>query len=417
MRITLPHVGESVTEAVIERWLKQVGDRVEKYEPLAEVVTDKVSMEMPSPVEGVLTDILVDAGQTIAMGAEIAEIATETEESATTEDAPPQQMSSPPQAIDRIGTLVKDATNVGPTGSGGPITTGVESDRPSTGARYSPAVLRLAELHNVDLALVTGTGHNGRVTRKDVQTYIDTPETTAETGSQQPGEDERVPLTAIRRMIAENMKRSVSEIPEAWSSMEVDMTNVMAARERAKDDFERREGARLTPLAFALKAVSESLRANPIVNSTWAGDAIVLKGRINIGVAIATERGLLVPVILDSDRLGVAGLAKAVDVLASKARENRLDVADVQGGTFTVNNTGALGSVMGKGIINHPQAAILNTEAIVKRPVIVGDAIAIRSMMNICLTFDHRIMDGREAGAFLADVKRRLECVDPAVCM
>ena len=415
MRITLPHVGESVTEAVIERWLKQVGDRVEKYEPLAEVVTDKVSMEMPSPVEGVLTDILVDAGQTIPMGAEIAEIATETDEVAPTEDATPPKASSPPQPLDRIGTLVKDATNVGPTGSGGPITTGVESDRPSTGARYSPAVLRLAEFHNVDLTLVSGTGLNGRITRKDVQAYIDTVQTVAAPSPERRDEDERVPLTAVRRMIAENMTRSVSEIPEAWSTMEVDMTNVMAVRERTKDDFERREGARLTPLAFALKAVSESLRANPIVNSTWADDAIVLKGRINIGVAIATERGLLAPVIQDADRLSVAELAKAVDDLASKARENKLNIEDVQGGTFTVNNTGALGSVMGKGIINHPQAAILNTESIVKRPVIIGDAIAIRSMMNICLTFDHRIMDGREAGGFLADVKRRLESVDPAV--
>ena len=415
MRITLPHVGESVTEAVIERWLKKVGDHVEKYEPLAEVVTDKVSMEMPSPVDGILVDILVDAGQTIPMGAEIAEIATETDEVAPTEDATPPKASSPPQPLDRIGTLVKDATNVGPTGSGGPITTGVESDRPSTGARYSPAVLRLAELHNVDLALVAGTGHNGRVTRKDVQAYIDTVQTVAEPSPERRDEDERVPLTAIRRMIAENMTRSVSEIPEAWSSMEVDMTNVMTARERTKDDFERREGARLTPLAFALKAVAKSLRTNPIVNSTWADDAIVLKGRINIGVAIATERGLLVPVIQDADRLSVAELAKAVDDLASKARENKLNIEDVQGGTFTLNNTGALGSVMGKGIINHPQAAILNTESIVKRPVIIGDAIAIRSMMNICLTFDHRIMDGREAGGFLADVKRRLESVDPAV--
>ncbi len=414
MRITLPHVGESVTEAVIERWLKQVGDRVEKYEPLAEVVTDKVSMEMPSPVEGVLTDILVDPGQTIPMGAEIAEIATESDEAAPTKDATPQPASSASQPLDRIGTLVKDATNVGPTGSGGPITTGVESSSPHAGARYSPAVLRLVELHSVDLSLVSGTGHNGRVTRKDVQAYIDTAQAAAEPVPKRSDDDKRVPLTAIRRMIAENMKRSVSEIPEAWSSMEVDMTNVIAARERAKDDFERREGARLTPLAFALKAVAESLRVNPIVNSTWADDAIVLKGRVNLGVAIATERGLLVPVIADADRLSVAELAKAVDVLASKARENKLSIEDVQGGTFTVNNTGALGSVMGKGIINHPQAAILNTESIVRRPVIIDDAIAIRSMMNICLTFDHRIMDGREAGAFLADVKRRLESVDLA---
>ena len=240
-------------------------------------------------------------------------------------------------------------------------------------------------------------------------------QTVAEPSPERRDEDERVPLTAVRRMIAENMTRSVSEIPEAWSTMEVDMTNVMAVRERTKDDFERREGARLTPLAFALKAVAESLRTNPIVNSTWADDAILLKGRVNLCVAIATERGLLVPVIPDADRLSVAELAKAVDDLASKARENKLNIEDVQGGTFTVNNTGALGSVMGKGIINHPQAAILNTESIVKRPVIIGDAIAIRSMMNICLTFDHRIMDGREAGGFLADVKRRLESVDPAV--
>ena len=177
-------------------------------------------------------------------------------------------------------------------------------------------------------------------------------------------------------MIAENMKRSVSEIPEAWSSMEVDMTNVMTARERYKDDFERKQSARLTPLAFALKAVAESLRANPIVNSTWADDAIILKGRVNLGVAIATERGLLVPVIPDADRLSVEQLAKSIDKLASKARTNRLDITDVQRGTFTVNNTGALGSVTGKGIINHPQAAILNTESIVKRPVIIDDAIA-----------------------------------------
>ena len=414
MRITLPHVGESVTEAVIERWLKQVGDRVEKYEPLAEVVTDKVSMEMPSPVEGVLTDILVDPGQTIPMGAEIAEIATESDDTSATTDDATQQASSPSQAMDRIGTLVKDATNVGPTGSGGPITTGVEPSESPAGARYSPAVLRLAELHNVDLSLVSGTGHNGRVTRKDVQTYIDSAQTSVEPIPERSGEDERVPLTPIRRMIAENMKRSVSEIPEAWSSMEVDMTNVMAARERAKGDFQLREGARLTPLAFALRAVAESLRANPVVNSMWADDAIVLKGQVNLGVAIATERGLLVPVIPGADRLSVAELAKAVHVLASKARENKLNIEDVQGGTFTVNNTGALGSVTGKGIINYPQAAILNTESIVKRPVIISDAIAIRSMMNICLTFDHRIMDGREAGAFLVDVKRRLESVDPA---
>jgi 2-oxoisovalerate dehydrogenase E2 component (dihydrolipoyl transacylase) len=411
MKIELPHVGESVTEAIIDRWLKQVGDRVEKYEALAEVVTDKVSMEMPSPVDGVVTSILVDAGSTVPMGTVIAEIAVDGEGPAQSET--PQDSSQAARPMDRIGTLVKGATNVGPTGSGGPITTGIESDEPLAKARYSPAVLRLAELHNADLAQIKGTGINGRVSRKDVQAYIESQATAVRSPSSPPEEDERVPLTAVRRMIAENMVRSTSVIPEAWLTMEVDMTNVMALRERVKDDFERRQGARLTPLAFALKAVAEALKANPMANSTWDGDAIVLKDLVNVGVAIATQKGLLVPVIQNADQLGVSGLAKNIDSLANKARQNKLDVTDMQGGTFTVNNTGALGSVIGKGIINHPQAAILNTEAIVKRPAIVGDAIAIRSIMNICLTFDHRILDGAEAGAFVADVKRRLEAVQP----
>ena len=415
MRITLPHVGESVTEAVIERWLKQVGDRVEKYEPLAEVVTDKVSMEMPSPVEGVLTDILVDPGQTIPMGAEIAEIATESDEAASHRGrrAPACAVSRPtarPDRHSRQGRHKRRPHRIGRTHHHRR-----RVEQPSCrGALLScrSEVGRDAQRRSLP-RLRDGSQRTNNPQRRANVYRLRTD--LRRTGIPEPsGEDERVPLTAIRRMIAENMKRSVSEIPEAWSSMEVDMTNVMAARERAKDDFERREGARLTPLAFALKAVAESLRANPIVNSTWADDAIILKGHINLGVAIATERGLLVPVIPDADRLSVAELAKSIDKLASKARANRLDIADVQGGTFTVNNTGALGSVTGKGIINHPQAAILNTESIVKRPVIIDDAIAIRSMMNICLTFDHRIMDGREAGAFLADVKRRLEGVDPA---
>ncbi len=413
MKIELPHVGESVTEAIIDRWLKEVGDRVEKYEPLAEVVTDKVSMEMPCPVDGVVTSILVDAGSTVPMGTVIAEIEVEGEEPTVTGAPTQQQLGHTQKPIDRIGTLVKDATNVGPTGSGGPITTGIESDEPEPRARYSPAVLRLAEIHNVDLAQITGTGINGRISRKDVQAYIDSQATSSAPSPSTSDEDERVPLTAVRRMIAENMVRSTTEIPEAWLTMEVDMTNVMAVRERVKDDFERREGVRLTPLAFALKAVAEALKANPLANSTWDKDAILLKKQINVGIAIATSKGLLVPVIHNADQVGVPELAKSIDSLAVKARQSKLDVTDVQGGTFTVNNTGALGSVMGKGIINHPQAAILNTEGIVKRPVVIGDAVAIRSMMNICLTFDHRIIDGAEAGAFVGDVKRGLEAVQP----
>ena len=414
MKIELPQVGESVTEGVIGKWLKQVGDRVEKYDPLVEVVTDKVSMEMPSPVSGVLANILANEGQTVPMGTAIAEIDAEGADESS-EGAPDGGVPSP-QVVDRTGTLLKDVAPVGPTGSGGPAAP-VRDGAPEAPPRYSPAVLRLAAEHRVDLSLVRGTGLGGRVTRKDVQSYVSDRDAQAETGGPEVKvlgsglDEERIPLTPIRRTIADNMVKSATQIPEAWTLVEADVTGLVQLRETVRGDFQRREGVRLTYLPFVLKAVAECLKENPLVNSTWGGDAIVLKRRINIGVAIATTEGLLVPVVHSADVQSVGELAKAVDDLANRARQGQLAVADVQGGTFTVNNTGALGSVAGKALINYPQAAILNTEAITKRPVVVNDAIAIRSMMNLCLTFDHRILDGAEAGAFLTDVKRRLEAL------
>ena len=416
MRIELPQVGESVTEGVIGKWLKQVGDRVEKYDPLVEVVTDKVSMEMPSPVSGVLAGILANEGETVPMGTAIAEIDTEGADEPS-EGAPAAGAVSP-HIVDRTGTLLKDVAPVGPTGSGGPAVP-VRDDAPGAPPRYSPAVLRLAAEHKVDLSLVRGTGLGSRVTRKDVQGYVSARDAQAEAGGPEVKvldsglDEERVPLTPIRRTIADNMVKSATQIPEAWTLVEADVTGLVRLRESVRGDFERREGVRLTYLPFVLKAVAASLKENPLVNSTWGGDAIVLKRRINIGVAIATAEGLLVPVVHSADSKNVGKLAKAVDDLANRARQGQLAVADVQGGTFTVNNTGALGSVAGKALINYPQAAILNTEAITKRPVVVNDAVAIRSIMNLCLTFDHRILDGAEVGAFLTDVKRRLESVGP----
>ena len=426
MKIELPQVGESVTQGVIGKWLKQVGDRVEKYDPLVEVVTDKVNMEMPSPVTGVLTGILAEEGQTVPMGAAIAEIAVEGEDEAQAAaggDASTAPLSAEaPTAVDRIGTLLKDVAPVGPTGSGGPISASSEVEATvSSAPRYSPAVQRLAAEHGVELSQVTGTGTGGRVTRKDVQSYIDA--ATAVSGSRkleiaQPGaapeptrEDERVPLSPMRRIIAENMLKSATQVPQAWTMVEADVTGLVQLREGARAEFQRREGVNLTYLPFVLKVVAESLKENRLVNSSLDGDSIVLKGRINLGVAIATPEGLVVPVVHDADTLGVASLAKAVEDVAARAREGKLTLDDVQGGTFTVNNTGALGSVLGKPLINYPQAAIMNTEAIVKRPVVINDAIAIRSIMNLCLTFDHRVLDGAEAGAFLASVKRRLEAI------
>ncbi len=474
MIIELPQVGESVTEGTITQWLKRVGDRVEKYDALVEVLTDKVSMEVPSPVAGVITELLAEEGQTLPMGAPIAAI--QTSEVADAPPHPPAQIApthpnqdapaspsdapetSPSDAIGRTGVLLKDVAPVGPTGSGATesraapqpaqdatqAVTQAAAPEPSQDAppadrrrRYSPAVMRLAEQHGVDLAQVGGTGMGGRITRKDVLAYIDAaeqqpqtpqstpdiaaqPQPTPDTAAPQPAAsaaaEERVPLTPIRRMIAANMTRSATEIPAAWSITEVDVSGLVRRRDAIKDEFLRREGYPITYLHFIVKAVAASLKENPLLNSSWDGDAILLKKRVNIGIAVAAPDGLVVPVIHDADALSVAGIARRAAALTQRARQGNLSLDDVHGGTFTLNNTGALGSVASQPIINHPQAAILTTEAIVKRPVVTGDAIAIRSIMNICLTFDHRIMDGAEASAFATAVKRRLETVgDEAV--
>ena len=416
MKIELPHVGESVTEGIIGRWLRQVGDRVEKYDPLVEVVTDKVNMELPSPASGVLTSVLVEEGQTVPMGAVIAEIEVEGEADVSPSGPPAETVERVPEAgpIDTTGVLLKDVAPVGPTGSGGPVATPQEEGRAKrTGPRYSPAVQRLAAEHGVELSRVTGTGIQGRVTRKDVQSHIESVQSAAEAPEAHVTPDEeRLPLTPIRRMIAENMVKSATRIPQAWSIVEVDVTGLVSRRESAKGEFHRREGVNLTYLPFALKAVAESLKENPLLNSVWGEDAVVLKRRINIGVAVATPEGLVVPVVHDADKLSIAALAKALADLTERARNGKLKLEDVQGGTFTVNNTGVLGSVASQALVNYPQAAILTTEAIVKRTVVIDDAIAIRSVMNICLTFDHRILDGAEAGAFIGAVKRRLEAIE-----
>ena len=418
MIIELPHVGESVTEGVIGKWLKSVGDRVERFDPLVEVVTDKVNMEMPSPVTGTLTAVLVGEGETIPMGTPIAEVDVEGE---FTNEAPQIEPSATPaesSPVDRIGTLLTDVAPVGPTGSGGPISSDGPSrqDRRGRGGRFTPAVLRLAEERGIDLENVIGTGISGRVTLKDVRGYIERTEQTA-AASEPPSEpspvsdEDRVPLSPVRRMIATNMVKSASEIPQAWTLVEADVTGLVARRQAIRDDFKRREGINITYLPFVMKAVAESLKENPLLNSSWDGDAIIYKRRINIGIAAAAPDGLVVPVVHDADAQSIAGLARKIDELVARARQGKLTLEDVQGGTFTLNNTGALGSVLSQPLVNYPQAAILTTEAIVKRPIVIADGIAIRSMMNLCMSFDHRIMDGAEASAFINAVKHRLESI------
>ena len=428
--IELPQVGESVTEGTIVQWLKGVGDHVDRYDPLVEVLTDKVSMEVPSPVAGVITELLAEEGQTLPMGAPIASIQTEDAvESPAPNRITPAAPTEEPQNIDRTGVLLKDVAPVGPTGAGNVVIPAAQdaagseqSGRGRQRRRYSPAVQRLADEHGIDLSQVQGTGISGRITRKDVLAYtearaqstvLEAPAASVPTVSavSVTADEERLPLSPVRRLIAANMKRSASEIPAAWSITEVDVSGLVRRREALRDDFQRREGVNLTYLHFVIKAVAESLRENPLLNSSWADDAIILKKRINIGIAVAAPDGLVVPVLRYADTLSVAGIAVRASDLTARARQGRLAVEDVQGGTFTLNNTGALGSIASQPIINHPQAAILTTEAVVKRPVVIGDAIGIRSLMNICLTFDHRIMDGAEASAFSNAVKRRLEAI------
>jgi len=435
MKIELPQVGESVTEGVIGKWLKNVGDSVEKFDPLVEVVTDKVNMELPSPVTGTLKAIMVHEGDTVPMGTIIADIEVEGDQNIPDPSRPAQSTPTTHQ-IGTIGELLKDVSPVGPTGSGGPANKTDEAQRKSPNEStisqqgqnkkgiYSPAVLRLSEKHQIDLSSIEGTGINGRVTRKDVENHLESiaiadshTADSAETISISPASlesneaEQKIPITPIRKIIAENMVKSATLIPQAWGQTEVDVTNLVAIRNSLKVSFKEREGISLTYLPFVIKAVSESLKENPLMNSSWGKDSIILKKRVNISIAIAAPDGLVVPVIKDADTLSISGLAKKLNELTTKAREGNLTMEDVQGGTFTVNNTGALGTTSSIPLVNYPQAGIMTTEAIIKRPVVIDDAIAIRSMMNICLSFDHRIMDGQEATGFNTLVKRKLESI------
>ena len=452
--IELPHVGESVVEGTIGKWLKQPGDEVKRYEPLVEIITDKVTMEVPSPVEGSVIKLLAEEGETLPMGAAIAEVATaESPEGVEPEAAAievevttPEESSSP----GTTGYLLRDVTPVGPTGgaavelaepTGSNADTGqarptavvqppappaqtVQTTPRSGQTRLSPAVRRLAQEHSIDISRIQGSGLGGRVTRDDVLRYLESgpaltpPSPTASTrdlegSTSVDGQETHISVSPVRRMIAEAMVRSVTEIPHAWSTVEVDVSGLVALRSSVRTEYEKNQGGSLTYLPFVIKAVVEALKEFPTMNATWGGDKIILKNRVNLGLAVAAPEGLIVPVIHNADQFSIAGLAAGANDLAERARTKKLTLDDVQGGTFTLNNTGALGSYVSGPIINYPQAGILTTETIQKRAMVIDDAIAIRSMMNLCLSFDHRINDGAEASGFLTAVKNKLQAFGP----
>lgn len=411
--VTMPQLGESVTEGTIQQWLKQPGDSVERYESIAEVNTDKVNAEIPSPVAGTMGEHLVAEGTVVPVGQPICMIEGAAEEEVA--------ISSPAAAREEAAISSSAAASASEPAAASP----------GNGMHLTPAVRMLAREHSVDVTQVTGSGIGGRVTKKDVLEYVQRrdaarPEPVggvaarrAEVAASTPAvpvaaaNDTLIPLTPMRRAIAEHMTRSVQTSPHAWTMVEVDMTRVARVRARRREDFRTRHGVDLTFLPFVARAVVAALQKHPTLNATWSDDGVVLRREINLGLAVALEDGLIVPVIKGADRLSLSGIALAAQDLTDRARAGRLRVDDVEGGTFTLNNAGALGTVMSQAIINQPQAAILVMDAIVKRPVVVDDdAIAVRSMMNLCISFDHRINDGLPAARFLRSVKETLESID-----
>ncbi|MFN7251116.1 MAG: dihydrolipoamide acetyltransferase family protein [Anaerobacillus sp.] len=415
--IKMPQLGESVTEGTISKWLVKPGDKVNKYDPIAEVMTDKVNAEVPSSYTGTIKELVAGEDETIEVGGVICTISVEGEAE---------------EKVEITKAPVAETTDFS------------QSSETSEKKRYSPAVLRLAGENNIDLTLVNGTGRGGRITRKDLQlmiesgniptakniearqpvevkgetvsTHVPKVEKEAMTTTQSnltasPGDIE-IPVSGIRKAIAANMVKSKHEAPHAWTMVEVDVTNLVHYRNSLKDNFKQKEGFNLTFLPFFIKAVVEALKEFPQLNSMWAGDKIIQKKDINISIAVATEDALYVPVIKHADEKTIKGIAREINDLASKVRNKTISSSDMQGGTFTINNTGSFGSILSTPIINHPQAAILSVESIVKRPVVMdNDAIAIRHMVNLCLSLDHRVLDGLVCGRFLARVKENLQSI------
>lgn len=402
--VEMPQLGESVTEGTILKWLKQPGDPVRLDDPLCEIETEKVTAELPSPFEGVFGEVLVPEGETVDVGTPICTV----EEDGVA--APPKEEPAVPVSVSAEATR-----RFKPDGARGGRARSSPEDRERF---YSPVVKRLAAEHGIDLSAIQGSGIGGRVTRRDVEAYLQEKEAAPAPPPPAPAREpspaagpgyDVVTFSPTRRTIARRMSQSMSEAPQAWTMVEADLTALIRRRDEDRAAAAT-AGLHLTLLPYFARAVCEALRAFPGLNARWEGDELRRYHAINLGIAVASDTGLVVPVVHNAQDLSVEGLAKAIADLADRARSRRLRVDDIQGGTFTVNNTGAFGSIASKPIVNYPEVAIVTLERAVKRPVVVeGDAIAVRAMANVCLSFDHRALDGHEAGAFLADLKDRLE--------
>jgi pyruvate dehydrogenase E2 component (dihydrolipoyllysine-residue acetyltransferase) len=463
--VVMPQMGESIAEGTIVRWIKKLGDSVDRDEPLFEISTDKVDAEIPSPSAGVLTEIKVKEGETVPVNSVVAVIGAAGEKAAGSAPASDSaaRASSPGQAAPKPSEMPENAVGqpeaapalaaVAPSGTAeqelrGPRQAGPGADKQDLRRqKSSPLVRRIAREHNVDIHGIQGTGLSGRVTKHDILGFIEsgkgaaaapasasTPAVSSFDGAQvRPFDDaqgrrpavghipayrqgekvEIVPMTIMRKKIAEHMVISAHTSPHVYSVYEVDFHKLAQLRDKKKADYER-SGSKLTYTALIAKAVVDALRKFPVVNASIDGDNIVYKKDINLGIAVALDQGLIVPVIRNADEKNLVGLSRAIEDLALRARSKKLNPDEVQGGTFTITNPGIFGAVYGLPLINQPQVAILGVGGIEKRAVVVNDAIAIRPTCHLSLGYDHRLIDGAEAGRFLSFIKERLENFDEA---
>ena len=420
-RVVMPQLGESVHEGTISKWLVKPGDKVVEFEPMLEVDTDKVSAEVPAPVTGVLKEILAKEGQTVQAGAEIAVVelggaAGEPADSGGAGEVTATPEAPAPAPKTDVEKPLPAAPPPQPPPAPAPAPAAPPPERDGEAHRYSPAVQMTGAELKVDLSQVHGTGLGGRVTKKDVQDFAvrakTAPAPPAPAPRSQPSDgDQVVPLTRIRKLIAENMTRAKQTIPHAWQTQEADMSGVVANRNANKASFQKQEGFSLTYLPYVMAAAISALREHPEVNATFNETELIMHRDINLGISVGLEDTLVVPVVRRADGLSIAGLARAVNELATRARSKQLKADELAGGTFTVNNSGTFGTLFSYSVINPGQAGILTMEAIVERPVAVKGMIGIKPMMYLCFSFDHRVLDGLQAARFLTSVRKWLELV------
>jgi pyruvate dehydrogenase E2 component (dihydrolipoamide acetyltransferase) len=429
----MPQMGESIAEGTVVRWLKKVGDNVERDEPLFEISTDKVDAEIPSPMAGVLTEIKVQPGETVAVNSIVATIGQTGESPASSPApaaaaAPPQSQGdghasrAPMPAAKEAGANGGASTSLS-TGASTPVSAGNrELTRDELRRqRSSPLVRRIAREHDVDIAQLSGSGIGGRVTKQDILDYLETkPSAPAAPGTPgapsapawTPGERIEIqPLSMMRKKIAEHMVLSRRTSAHVHSVFHINFSTVDRIRQAKRAEYERM-GAKLTYMSFIAKAVIDAIRRHPVINSSLDGDNVVYKKDVNLGIAVALDNGLIVPVVKNADEKNILGLSRAIADVAARARSKQLKPEEVQGGTFTITNPGTFGAQFGMPIINQPQVAILGVGVVEKRPVVVDDAIAIRTMAYLTLGYDHRLIDGAVADEFMADVKKQIENFD-----